>query len=86
MRDFDALEQINCNTIRMYGFNNDINHTAFFDEALKRGIRVILQYWFPTDRDLSNPTVRTQLLNEWRTMIINQQHPAVIMWLFRTCK
>jgi beta-galactosidase/beta-glucuronidase len=82
-RDIEILKNMGCNTIRLYGWNNSLNHTQFLDALLQNGIRVVLQYWFPSSNDISNAATRTNLINGFTAMVNNYKyHPAIIMWLF----
>lgn len=82
-RDIEILKNMGCNTIRLYGWNNSLNHTQFLDALLQNGIRVVLQYWFPSSNDISNAATRTNLINGFTAMVNTYKyHPAIIMWLF----
>jgi len=76
-RDLDIISKMGGNTIRMYGFENNVDHTAFFDAALAKGIQVLVQYWWDTGKSLSDPSI----MAGWINMITKQQHPAVGMWI-----
>lgn len=43
-RDFRLLNQMGCNTIRLWTWNEGIDHTPFLDEAFKHGIHVIIPF------------------------------------------
>jgi hypothetical protein len=76
-RDLNLIASMGGNTIRMYGFENNADHTAFFDMAYSKGIQVLVQYWWDTGKALNDPTILSGFIN----MITKQQHPAVGMWI-----
>jgi hypothetical protein len=76
-RDLNLISSMGGNAIRMYGFENDANHTAFFDAALSKGIQVLVQYWWDTAIPLTDPSIKAGFIN----LITKQQHPAVAMWI-----
>jgi len=76
-RDLDILYGMGANTIRMYGYENNVDHTEFLNAALAKGIHVLVQYWWDTNKDLNDPSV----LAGWINMITKQQHPAIGMWI-----
>jgi len=76
-RDLNLISAMGGNAIRMYGFDNSANHTAFFDAALAKGIYIFLQYWWDTSKSLDDPSI----VSGFTTMITNQRHPAVAMWI-----
>jgi len=76
-RDLNLISAMGANTIRMYGFENSADHTAFFDYALSKGIQVLVQYWWDTNKPLSDPSIKAGFIE----MITKQQHPAVGMWI-----
>jgi len=76
-RDLDILYGMGANTIRMYGFENNADHTEFFNAALAKGIHVLVQYWWDTNINLNDPSI----MAGWINMISKQQHPAVGMWI-----
>ncbi len=82
-RDVQILKNMGANTVRLYGWNNSLNHTQFLDALLQNGIRVVLQYWFPSSNDISDAQTRANLISGFTSMVNNYKyHPAIIMWLF----
>lgn len=76
-RDLNIISAMGANTIRMYGFDNSVNHSAFFNYALSKGIHVLVQYWWDTNKPLSDPSIKAGFIE----MVTKQQHPAVGMWI-----
>eukprot|EP01122_Echinamoeba_exundans_P012364 TRINITY_DN5142_c0_g2_i1.p1 TRINITY_DN5142_c0_g2~~TRINITY_DN5142_c0_g2_i1.p1 ORF type:complete len:360 (+),score=45.62 TRINITY_DN5142_c0_g2_i1:84-1163(+) len=81
MRDSANFRSMGINTIRGYGWDNGANHTAFFDEMLRSGVRVIVQLYIAASDNISDQTVRNNLVNSFVSMIQKQYHEAVLFWL-----
>jgi hypothetical protein len=83
-RDLPLLRAMNANTIRLWGWDYAKDHTAFLDAAYNNGtnpIYVIVSYWVDPYKDFSEPQVREEIKNEFRTMVETyKDHPAVLMW------
>jgi hypothetical protein len=83
-RDLLLLREMGANTIRLWGWSNDADHSDFLDAAYGNGfspVRVIVSFWLSNDRDISDPTVRQTIKTEFTQMIANHKdHPAVLMW------
>jgi hypothetical protein len=86
LRDFPLLRQMGANTIRLWGWNNQANHTDFLNKAYNNGvnpIRVIVTFWMDPSYypDISSTTARTQIISAFRNMVaLNKDNPAVLMW------
>ena len=83
-RDLPLLRQMGANTIRLWGWKHDGDHSDFLDAAYNNGIRpiyIIVSYWLDASRDISDPTVRQAIKAEFTQMVaIHKNHPAVLMW------
>ncbi|MBU0510077.1 MAG: hypothetical protein KKD28_12420 [Chloroflexi bacterium] len=83
-RDLPLLRQMGANTIRIWGWKYNGNHSDFLDAAHNNGTRtiyVIVSYWLDASRDISDPTVRQAIVAEFTQMVaIHKNHPAVLMW------
>ena len=83
-RDLPLLRYMGANTIRLWGWKYDGDHSDFLDAAYNSGTRpiyVIVSYWLDASRDISDPTVRETIKAEFTQMVtIHKSHPAVLMW------
>lgn len=83
-RDLPTLRRMGANTIRLWGWKHDTDHSDFLDAAYNDGVRpihVIVSYWLDASRDISDPTVRQTIRAEFVQMVaIHKNHPAVLMW------
>jgi hypothetical protein len=83
-RDFPLIRGTGANTIRLWGWKYDADHSDFLDAAYNNGVAplyVIVSYWLDASRDISDPTERQKIKAEFTQMIaIHKDHPAVLMW------
>jgi uncharacterized repeat protein (TIGR01451 family) len=83
-RDLPLLRGMRANTIRLWGWKYDADHTDFLDEAYNNGVSpiyVIVSFWLDPSRNISDPAVREAIIAEFRQMVaIHKNHPAVLMW------
>lgn len=83
-RDLPLLRDMNVNMIRLYGWNNALDHTAFLDACFNGGLQsifVALTFWFPK-QDLTDTFVRSKLKRHFAAMVASvQSHPAIAMYL-----
>ncbi len=83
-RDLLLLRQIGANTIRLWGWKYDGDHTYFLDAAYDDGVKpiyVIASFWLDPSRNISDPTAREVIIAEFTQMVaIHKNHPAVLMW------
>ena len=83
-RDLPLLRYMGANTIRLWGWKYDGDHSDFLDAAYNSGIcpiYVIVSYWLDASCDISDPTVRQAIKAEFTQMVaIHKNHPAVLMW------
>lgn len=77
-RDFPLIRNMNANTIRTYV---KVTNISFLNAAYNNGIYVIMGYPINTNQDLSSPSVRAAILNDF-TAYVNtyKTHPAVLGW------
>lgn len=71
-RDFPLLKSLGANTIRVYGWNNELDHGYFLDTAHRAGLKVIVT--FGLGNAWQNP-----VHEEWQ----RQQHLGRFTWQFR---
>jgi hypothetical protein len=83
-RDLPLLRQMGANTLRLWGWKYDADHTDFLDTAYNNGeapIYGIVSYWLPAGLDLSDQAVRGRIADEFRRMVeVHKNNPAVLMW------
>jgi hypothetical protein len=83
-RDLPLLRAMNCNVIRLWGWDSTSNHSDFLDEAYNNGvdpIYVIAGYWIDPSRNLSDPNVREDIKNDFENMVVtHKDHNAILMW------
>jgi Glycosyl hydrolases family 2, TIM barrel domain len=83
-RDLPLLRQMGANTVRLWGWKYDADHSDFLDAATHNGNRpiyVIVSYWLDASRDISDPAARQAIKAEFTQMVaIHKNHPAVLMW------
>lgn len=84
-RDLPLLRAMGTNTVRLWGWEIDRDHTAFLDAAYNQGVQpiyVIATYWVNAGLDLNDPGVRSQQIANFRQMVANHKdHPAILMWM-----
>jgi hypothetical protein len=79
--DFALMREMGANTVRTYG-ESGISSEAL-DCAYNNGIYVIVGYWVNDWADLSDPSVRQTMVDEFVELVENNKdHPAVLMWAF----
>jgi len=79
--DFKLIKDMGANAIRI--FCMEPLNTKMLDFAFKNGIYVIIGYWVDWEQDLSSPSIRRKLKNEFIDMIKKyKEHAAVLMWIF----
>lgn len=71
------LRNLNANTVRTYSGVDKY----FLQQAAANGIRVIVGFWVNLDLDLSNQTIRQQVIDDFATMVLDlKDYPGVLMW------
>ena len=84
-RDLELLRDMGANTVRLWGWAPEADHTAFLDAAYNGGSRpvyVIAAYWLNASQNLSDPDVRRGIINEFTRMVaLHKDHPAILMWM-----
>lgn len=85
-RDLPLLRQMGANTVRLWGWNNQSDHTDFLDRAYNDGINpiyVIVTFWMePRYYDICNSSyARDSAKEDFSQMVAaHKNHPAVLMW------
>jgi hypothetical protein len=81
LRDIANMKAMGGNTFRVYSMLSS-DHTAFYDTLLANGMRLIVSMWVDGGQNFSNPTVKSTLLSNWKTFVLKEKHPAILMWCF----
>ena len=71
------------NTIRVYSFNLEKDHSDFLDLCRKYGLMVIVTFWMDSRiyTDLTDDTTLELALSNFRHVVrTNKGHPAILMW------
>ncbi|MCU0521705.1 MAG: hypothetical protein MUF84_13565 [Anaerolineae bacterium] len=83
-RDLALLRTMGANTVRLWGWQVNADHTGFLDAAYNGGVRpiyVIASYWIEPGLDLLDTTVRASIKAEFVQMVaLHRSHPAILMW------
>jgi hypothetical protein len=83
-RDLPLLREMGANTVRLWGWKYDADHSDFLDAAFNNGVRpiyVVASYWLDASRDISDPSVRQAIKAEFTQMVaIHKDHPAILVW------
>ncbi|NCC50891.1 MAG: hypothetical protein EOM20_06700 [Spartobacteria bacterium] len=83
LSDFKMLNEMGCNTIRVFGAQP--YSEALLDAAYEHGLHVIIGYWVSHEVDLADPSVQSNLLDEFTRIVKrHRHHPAVLIWQFGT--
>ena len=77
--DFKLIREMGANCIRTY---TDFDYPDIMDSAYKNGLYVIMQYPIPYNTSFTSHTIRTQVLNGIKSMVLKwKDHPALLMWV-----
>lgn len=83
-RDLPLLRKMGTNTIRLWGWDNNADHTDFLNKVYNDGkdpMYVILSFWMSQDADISSPDVRNKFKSDFRKMVAkHKDSPAILMW------
>lgn len=84
-RDLPSIREMGANTIRLWAWKNDEDHTDFLNTAFNKGkdpIYVMASFWINPQSDFSSPEVRNKLKTDFRKMVSkNKDNPAILMWV-----
>jgi len=76
------MRAMGANVVRLYGWDNNANHTEFMDACWNRGVNpiyIILSYYFPRQDIVAN---KATLRDGFASMVAkHMNHPAILMWL-----
>ena len=82
-RDLDLFSRMGANTVRLYAWRQSKHHTAFLDEADRRGLVVVSVYEMGTAEDTPVRTVQERNLLRFRlqSRVRLSRHRAIVAWL-----
>lgn len=84
-RDIPLLKAMGVNTVRIYGWAQRSDHTAFLDELALHGMYAMLTYFVPNgvDFDYTDPAVREVVVSNFTTQVLRYgSHDAILSWSF----
>jgi hypothetical protein len=84
-RDFPAIKAMGANTIRIYGWNVNYDHTDFLDALNYYGLKAIITYFIGSTLDTPVSTIaqRQLSINKFVNEITKyNNHPAILTWFF----
>lgn len=81
-RDLPLLRALGANTIRVYGWNSNADHSAFFDACYNGGVDslfVLVNRWIDPATDWSDASAVASIRREFLKLEANlKKHPAVL--------
>lgn len=84
-RDLLLIRQMGANTIRLWGWRNNENHSDFLSKAYNNGkgpIYIIVGFWINSESNLSSPDIREEIKSDFKKMVSkNKDNPAILMWV-----
>lgn len=84
-RDLTLIKAMGANTIRIYGWNNAVDHTEFLDEIHKHGLMILVTFYLGTATENPVYTVqqRWDIIGRFNEQVARyHDHPAILMWSF----
>lgn len=82
-RDIPLLSKMGTNTIRLWGWQNSLNHTDFLNMAERNKMYVVITFWMGPSvyNDISTPGARATIKKNFRDMVkAHKNNSAVLMW------
>jgi len=84
-RDLPAIAAAGFNTLRLYGWTEGVDHSAFLDACSANGLKVLLTYYVaPLKADaVFDAAAQKQVTDKFATEVARYgDHPAILMWSF----
>lgn len=84
-RDFASIKSMGANVVRVYGWNNSQDHTAFFDTLHRFGLKAIVTFYMGTAASMPVDTEmhRRLIVKEFAGQVKRYLgHPAILGWTF----
>lgn len=84
-RDLPLIKAMGANTIRIYGWNNHVDHTEFLDACHSIGLKVLITFYLGDawQSPVSLPEQRAAIIQLFVEQVARyKDHPAILMWSF----
>jgi len=84
-RDLPLIKAMGATTLRIYGWNSKLDHTAFLDAVEAAGLKVLVTYYLGDAKENPVHTVdqRNQIIIDFVEQVNRyRDHPAILMWSF----
>ena len=84
-RDLGAIRQAGANAIRIYGWNNDLDHTLFLDTVHAFDLKVLVSFYLATatETPVDTPAQRDAIIAGFTVQVARYgAHPALLGWTF----
>jgi len=82
-RDLRLIKAMGANTLRIYGWNNTVDHSLFLDEVKAYGLKALITFYLgsATQHPVSTPEQRQGLVDDFGNQVkMYANHSAVLMW------
>lgn len=84
-RDLPLIKEMGANTLRLYGWGLQADHSAFLDYAQSQGLAVIITYYMGTAQEHPIDTEENQqkTIDRFTAQVRKYRgHPAILAWSF----
>jgi len=86
-RDLPAIAAAGFNTLRLYSWNNAVDHSAFLDACAHFGLKLMLTYYvppvLPAQQMSWDATAQQAVIDDFASSVARLgDHPAILMWSF----
>lgn len=84
-RDFPAMREMGANAVRIYGWNNSADHSAFFEYAHAMDFKVIVTFYLGTAEEtpVGTPEEQKAVIDEFSEQVVKYAgKPSLLGWSF----
>jgi hypothetical protein len=84
-RDLPLIKAMGSTTIRIYGWNNHIDHTHFLDAVHAAGLKILVTYYLgdAMENPVRTTDDRSKIIVDFVAQVARYaDHPAILMWSF----
>jgi hypothetical protein len=86
-RDLPAIAAAGFNTLRLYSWNNAVDHSAFLDACAHFGLKLMLTYYvppvLPAQQMSWDATAQQAVIDDFASSVARLgDHPAILLWSF----
>jgi len=82
-RDLPAIAAAGFNTLRLYGWTEGVDHSAFLDACTKNGLRVALTYYVAPVTGVFDAAAQKTVTDGYAAEVARYgDHPAILLWSF----